>query len=197
MQASGFPEWDKEKAERCSAAQGPLHPFSGRQGLESTWDLWRSSPSCSPGRCGSVWSVWGAAGAGQRYFLQWSPCACSHRCPASCSGEQWRYKGDRRSQCSGQLERSLRRPRYLVQIQYTQESQNLGNLNFCARETFRVPTYAPVWRKAPLVFLFLSLLWEAQNLKMSTHMPMQRVTGTEVALQTLNAELKRTQQRAR
>lgn len=90
----------KKKAERHSTGlKRPLHSLFGRQGLEDPWNLWRSTASCSPGRYGSVWSVWGVAGAEQRYSLQWSPCACSHRCPTSCSGEQWCYNGERRSQC--------------------------------------------------------------------------------------------------
>lgn len=46
----------------------------------------------------------------------------------------------KRSQCRAALERSLQGPKYLGQRQHIQESQSLGDLNFCARETPRVRT---------------------------------------------------------
>lgn len=54
--------------------------------------------------------------------------------------------------------RELLHSTYLDRIQCTQESRSLGNLNFCARETSRVPADKPVWRKALLNSVSLSPL---------------------------------------
>lgn len=66
--------------------------------------------------------------------------------------------GKRRSQCRAALERSLQGPKYLGQRQHIQESQSLGDLNFCARETPRVPTSSLFRKKLLSLSVFLSPL---------------------------------------
>jgi hypothetical protein len=60
----------------------------------------------------------------------------------------------------------------------------LGNLTFSGRETSRVSTYKPVWRRSPLISL-LSLSLANSSLGNVHPHTQQPVTGTAVTLQTL------------
>lgn len=76
----------------CSSSWKPFLVRSFRRGFIRTHWLGNLS-LCSPGRCGSAWSAWGAATVKPRCSSRWSLCVCSHQSPVSCSEEQWCWIG--------------------------------------------------------------------------------------------------------
>lgn len=92
------------------------------------------------------------------------------------------------------VERGLQGPRYLGQRQHIQENQNLADLNFYARKPPELPLTSLSGEKL-LCSLCFSLSfgkfspWQSSAL---VYPYTCAVSGTDVALQTLNSELKRT-----